>query len=565
VNDFSPVCVLIDRDVDVNPGWKNMTDYRTVPNPALKKTTVKNQAAPTTPNGHIIPAPRAPLQQRTRQATKAVKGKFPRWLLLLPVAFFALMMLFVGGAMLLIFFSYSNSILPRVQVADIELGGLSQEEAAQELSQNWGSITLSDGRQVSQLNASALGIQLDAQATAAEAFAEGHGEGGFEGFVKKVYIAPVLTVDATTMQAELDRIAPNFMVAPVDAGVHFENGQVSATEPQYGRLVDTAATVRALQGDNSLLADGILELVMVDVAPAVLDSSPILAQAQALLSSPLDIRVFDPVTGDSAYWSVPTQSWANWLTASSDPGSPIGLSLSADPAQVEAYLSQEASAQLDNSRYLEMSDAVESIRSALSAGRPQDVFVTVHHRERSYVVQSGDTITSIAWNFGIPYLYIMDANGGIQDVSVGQTITIPPADIFVTAPVNPNKRIVVSISEQRTRVYENGQVIYDWPSSTGIASSPTWTGVYQIISHEVNAYAANWDLYMPDFMGVYQPVPNSDFTNGFHGFPTRGGGQLLWENSLGTRVTYGCILLSNTNIAILYDWAEEGVVVEIRG
>jgi lipoprotein-anchoring transpeptidase ErfK/SrfK len=79
-----------------------------------------------------------------------------------------------------------------------------------------------------------------------------------------------------------------------------------------------------------------------------------------------------------------------------------------------------------------------------------------------------------------------------------------------------------------------------------------------------NAYAANWDLYMPHFMGVYRPIPGSNFTNGFHGFPTRGGSQLLWTNSLGTRVTYGCILLNNQNASLLYNWAEEGVVVEIQ-
>ena len=71
-------------------------------------------------------------------------------------------------------------------------------------------------------------------------------------------------------------------------------------------------------------------------------------------------------------------------------------------------------------------------------------------------------------------------------------------------------------------------------------------------------------LYMPNFMGVYQPVPGAAFTNGFHGFPTRGGGQLLWENSLGRKVTYGCILLHNNNMQQLYNWAEEGVVVEIQ-
>jgi len=35
-------------------------------------------------------------------------------------------------------------------------------------------------------------------------------------------------------------------------------------------------------------------------------------------------------------------------------------------------------------------------------------------------------------------------------------------------------------------------------------------------------------------------------------------------NSLGTKVTFGCILLSNENAEALYNWAEEGVVVEIQ-
>jgi lipoprotein-anchoring transpeptidase ErfK/SrfK len=130
-------------------------------------------------------------------------------------------------------------------------------------------------------------------------------------------------------------------------------------------------------------------------------------------------------------------------------------------------------------------------------------------------------------------------------------------------PIVWDKRIVVSMSEQRVRVYESGALKWDWIASTGIDSSPTWTGVYQILSHEPNAYAGNWNLWMPNFLGVYRPVPDADFTNGFHGFPTRGSSQLLWTNSLGTRVTYGCILLSNENAQALYNWAEEGVVVEI--
>jgi lipoprotein-anchoring transpeptidase ErfK/SrfK len=65
-------------------------------------------------------------------------------------------------------------------------------------------------------------------------------------------------------------------------------------------------------------------------------------------------------------------------------------------------------------------------------------------------------------------------------------------------------------------------------------------------------------------MGIYRPVPTSEFMNGFHGFPTRGGSQLLWTGSLGRPVTYGCILISSENAQTLYNWAETGVIVEIQ-
>ncbi len=69
---------------------------------------------------------------------------------------------------------------------------------------------------------------------------------------------------------------------------------------------------------------------------------------------------------------------------------------------------------------------------------------------------------------------------------------------------------------------------------------------------------------MPYFMGIYRPVPTVDFMNGFHGFPTRDGATLLWTSSLGSPVTFGCILLSTENAEVLFSWAEAGVVVEIR-
>jgi lipoprotein-anchoring transpeptidase ErfK/SrfK len=143
-------------------------------------------------------------------------------------------------------------------------------------------------------------------------------------------------------------------------------------------------------------------------------------------------------------------------------------------------------------------------------------------------------------------------------------VTIPSPDVLLPLPVVPDKRIVVSLSQQKVWVFEDGGLKWEWLASTGIDDSPTSPGVFQIQSHEPNAYANNWDLWMPHFMGVYRPVPYADFMNGFHGFPTRSGHNLLWTGDLGRQVTYGCILLSSENAATLYNWAEEGVVVEIQ-
>jgi hypothetical protein len=460
----------------------------------------------------------------------------------------------IGGVLVM------SSILPRVSAGGVALGGLSLEQAAQKLEQTW-SIQISDGQSQLGANPVDLGLQLDATTTAR--YASTAGRGNFlDGLIGDVQVAPVYSLDQAAAAAFLEGLGPQVNRDAVSAGVRLVDGQVEATAPVNGRVLDVQATLNGL-GDPATLADGQLELAMVDVLPAVTDSTPMLEAARRLLGNPLEVRVYDPLTGDSVYWSVMPEQWGNWLIAAPDASSPTGLRLAMQDAPVRGFLTQQFASILDASRYLKLDEAVASVQAAIEAGSVTP-WVRVYHRDGQHVVGAGESITSIAWDYGVPYLYIVGANGGLESVSAGQSIIIPSVDNFLPYPVNPDKRIVVSISQQRTWVYENGQLKWEWLTSTGIADSPTWPGIYQIISHETNAYAGNWDLWMPNFMGVYQPIPGADFTNGFHGFPTRGGSQLLWTNALGTRVTYGCILLSNDNAQALYQWAEEGVVVEIR-
>jgi lipoprotein-anchoring transpeptidase ErfK/SrfK len=453
---------------------------------------------------------------------------------------------------------YGSGMLPGVRVAGIDVGGLSQAEARAVLAAEWDALTLRDGERTWTMAPDRLGITMDAGDTAAAAHAQGRGAGNLLGALfGTAAVEPIIDINPSALTAGLQITADQVRIPAQNAGIRLESGTVVVTPPRAGRSLNLEATAeRILAGDT--LNDGVVDLVMVNVQPSITDSSALVAEAQRILANPLNVRVYDPVTGDIADWTLSPQAWAEGLRASAEGDR---LTLTTDPATIRAFLEDRATV-FDETRYLDYDEAVTQIMDAIDAETLPPT-VRVYHNDRVHSVQSGETIISIAWDYGVPYPWVQQANGGIEALSVGQQITIPSPDNFLPYAVAPEKRIEVSISEQRTRVYENGALKWDWPASTGINDSPTWPGVYQIVSHVPNAYASNWDLYMPNFMGVYQPVPNSDFTNGFHGFPTRGGGQLLWANSLGTRVTYGCILLSDTNVQLLYDWAQAGVVVEI--
>jgi LysM repeat protein len=484
-----------------------------------------------------------------------------------PLGLLAMLLLIgiLGAALVL----GGDTALAGVSVAGIPVGGLDEEAAAAAISQTWEGrgVLLRDGVEVYPVQPALLGILLDAP-TSAQRAVEYRRDGGIGGLMRaafdEVMLPPVISLDREAFARGLAEIAPQIDRPAQNAGVEFVGGSLQARPAREGRTIDIGATLAQLEAQGTqALRDGTLDLVMLSIPPEMTDSAPVLAAAQSLLASPFDITLFNPVRNTSNVLQVFPEIWAGWLTATSDAAQPSGLALTFDTTALRGYLESQGAA-LDTNEYLNMDETLTAINNAIARSETR-AQVRVYNRDATHIVQAGDTITSIAWDYGVPYLYIQQANGGLADgLSVGERITIPSVDNFLELPVVPNKRIVVSIGEQRVRVYEDGALKWDWIASTGIASSPTWTGIYQIISHEPNAYAGNWDLWMPDFMGVYRPIPGADFTNGFHGFPTRGGSQLLWTNSLGTRVTYGCILLSNENIRLLYDWAEQGVVVEIR-
>lgn len=461
----------------------------------------------------------------------------------------------------------SDRILPGVHTLNLDLGGKTISEAKNVLENQWNSqtIVLENDDQPLNVAPSAIGIVIDAQVTAQIAYQQGRSLSDLlldiQTALSAAGFAPAWHFDPAIAEAKLLATADLLNQPAVDASLQFVDGQFVPTAGRPGQALDVATTLAYLQQHASQVAlSGRLPLTMITTQPAFNDASPLAAQANALLTNSLTVHVFDPIRNQSSDGVVPAGTWGSWLVVDTAGGQ---LQWQIDPDQVNKYMTAQA-VTFGSDRYLDQEESAAAIIQALTA---QTFYANLrlYHTPSQHLVQSGETLSSIAYHYGLPYPWLQQANPGLGDIlSVGQSLTIPSPDDLLPLPVVETKRIVVSISQQRVWVYENGGVKWEWAASTGIDSSPTSPGIFQIQSHELEAYAGNWDLYMPYFMGVYRPVPTVNFMNGFHGFPTRNGSTLLWTGDLGHPVTYGCILLSTANAETLFNWVEEGVVVEIQ-
>jgi len=463
----------------------------------------------------------------------------------------------------------SDLIMPGVQVSGIALGAKPTAEAIAVLERSWQdqTIQLGDGATTGSVSAANLGIVLDSAATVRRAHQEGRSLDRVEALLQgdwTVDISPIWALDADTAEEYLRESASQFAVPATNAGVRMVNGGVEPTPAIPGRAMDVAASVIFLgQNLDHIVAEGRFQPTTLPVQPEITDVRAALAEANQLLTNSLSLRAYDPISDETINWDVEPAVWGRWLYVGVTRENPPRLLWELDTQEVSAFLVVQA-ATLIPDRYLDLERAVAAVMEA-AAGRTWQASFRIYHYPGQHTVRSGDTLASIGREHGMPYPWIQQANPNIGDtLHVGDVLTVPSPDEFLPLPIIEGKRIVISISQQRLWAYEGGALKWEWLVSTGIDSSPTAPGVFQVQTHEMNAYAASWDLWMPYFMGIYRPVPTADFMNGFHGFPTRSGSQLLWTSNLGRPITYGCILLAQENAAALYEWAPEGTLVEIR-
>jgi len=128
------------------------------------------------------------------------------------------------------------------------------------------------------------------------------------------------------------------------------------------------------------------------------------------------------------------------------------------------------------------------------------------------------------------------------------------------APAADGKYILVSISEQHLYAYQDNELVYSAVASTGM-NNGTRVGVFHVLDKIPNAYGATWNIWMPNWLGIYY---SGSLENGIHALPILSNGVRLWAGYLGTPISFGCVVLGIEDAQWIYDWAEVGTPVEIR-
>lgn len=182
----------------------------------------------------------------------------------------------------------------------------------------------------------------------------------------------------------------------------------------------------------------------------------------------------------------------------------------------------------------------------------------------THTIAANETFGQVAKAYGITVRALAEANDiqQLADVQPGQQLIIPldavaPATKLAT---QGNLLFTVNITRQSCQLLRNGAVLYNWACSTGREEAATRAGTYYVQSKYRNAWGSRWEFFMPYWLGIYWAAGSE---NGIHGLPYQQGGYPVWGNSLGTPVTFGCVLLGEEESETLWNMAYIGMPVVI--
>ncbi|PJF32754.1 MAG: hypothetical protein CUN52_00105 [Phototrophicales bacterium] len=198
--------------------------------------------------------------------------------------------------------SYVDRITPGVYVNGISLGGMSQSEAVNALSQwftypNSTVFTFRHGEQIWQFTAGELGVSFDVEGTVAQALAVSNNPSAIRALFDQASawfsgkaIAPILRYDPNMAYQKLMMIAQQVNRPPQNAHLELRGTQLITAPAQMGYTMDVDATLARLSPYLQNLYGGAeLPLVVHETAPALANIEPIAQQLATVFSAPIQL------------------------------------------------------------------------------------------------------------------------------------------------------------------------------------------------------------------------------------------------------------------------------------
>lgn len=267
---------------------------------------------------------------------------------------------------------YYDRVYEGVYTEGIPLGGLTVDEAADAIRDALtpypgAAVTLRYGAQAWELAPADLGVDVNAAATAAAAFAVGRYEpvltyesslldlltnllydlmDQWYALNTGIDIEPVLRVDDARLSATLRAIAADVDLAPQEGQISIDGLRATGTPGKLGRQVNLNATRTALMELVAAGKGGSAPLVVRELRPTVIAVDDALQRAQALADRRL-VLVAETLDGRQEH-PIDAARLAEWLqlTPTIGPDGGVDLGMTLDRERVAALVS-ELAGQLD--------------------------------------------------------------------------------------------------------------------------------------------------------------------------------------------------------------------------
>jgi vancomycin resistance protein YoaR len=261
----------------------------------------------------------------THSYAEPVAEVIPKIITALAVSLFTFFIL-MGIAALSFSSHYRGRIYPGVSVGGIDLSDLDLVEAIAKIKSNMtypetGKIVFQDGGLLWQAKPADLGLYLDPENSALEAYNVGRRGNPLRrlfalvrAWQSETRLSPLMVFDEHVAYAYLQEIATQVNRPVVEASLSIKDHDVVAVPGQIGLNLDMSATLAPLGVFLNNMTDGLLPLVIDETSPQIMDASAQAKVARQILSAPLMLHIPKPQEGDPPPFMIDQDTLARLIT-----------------------------------------------------------------------------------------------------------------------------------------------------------------------------------------------------------------------------------------------------------